>query len=353
MNNPFLNNNNMNMNLNMNMMNNNMFNNPLLNNNNNNIMNMNMNNNIFNNPLLNNNNINMNNNMLNNPFINNNNNNQNFINFNNFNQNMNLNNLEQINQNLNNNNSVEDVLPYINEPKKILRFSNISTYSNGSFITVKLPNSITRSDLYSIAKKYQTDYYSDILLSCNNYLLKKDNSSIKAIPENSIINIIEDVDFPYDSYYDDLMKKYEKEEKIQLLFRLPSGNSRVLLFPNNISASEMEKAAFSKLSLNTKSTRILDLPIYKNQKLNTLINNFCFPINTTIPLNSHWEFGKIINAKIKDINEQKLNVVQIGTLNSTLQLYENAETSCSRKVKKLSIKNIKMRKNIFDIIFNV
>ena len=52
------------------------------------------------------------------------------------------------------------------------------------------------------------------------------------------------------------MKKYEKEEKIQLFFRLPSGNSRVLLFPNNISASEMEKAALSKFSLNSKSTRI-------------------------------------------------------------------------------------------------
>ena len=36
---------------------------------------------------------------------------------------------------------------------------------------------------------------------------------------------------------------------------------------------------------------------------------------------------------------QKLSVFQIGTLNSTLQLYKNAETLCSRKVKKLSIKN--------------
>ena len=300
------------MNMNMNM-NNNMLNNPFLNNNYNmNMMNMNM--------------MNMNMNMMNN---------QNFINPNNINQNMNLN---QINQNLENNNSVEDVLPYINEPKKILKFSTISNNSNGNYITVKLPNSITRSDLYSIAKKYQTDYYSDIILSYNNYLLKSDNSTIEGIPENSIINIIEDVDYPDDSYYNNLMKKNEKEEKIRFGFNFPSGERKFLLFPNNITFSEMEKAAFSKLSLNTKSTRILDLPIYKNQKLNTLINH-CFHIDKCHSINSHWKFGKIINAKIKDINEKEVNVVQIGTLNSTLQLYKNAETLCSRKVKKLSIKN--------------
>ena len=301
-------------------------------------MNMNMNNNMLNNPFLNNN-YNMNMNMMNMNLMNMNMNmmnNQNFINPNNINQNMNLN---QINQNLENNNSVEDVLPYINEPKKILKFSTISNNSNGNYITVKLPNSITRSDLYSIAKKYQTDYFSDIILSYNNYLLKNDNSTIEGIPENSIINIIEDVDYPDDSYYNNLMKKNEKEEKIQFGFEFPSGKRKYLRFPNNITFSEMEKAAFSKLSLNTKSTRILNLPKDKNEKLNTLINNFCFPINTTIPLNSHWKFGKIINAKIKDINEKELSVFQIGTLNSTLQLYKNAETLCSRKVKKLSIKN--------------
>ena len=296
-------------------------------------MNMNMNNNMLNNPFLNNNyNMNMMNmNMMNMNMMNN----QNFINPNNINQNMNLN---QINQNLENNNSVEDVLPYINEPKKILKFSTISNNSNGNYITVKLPNSITRSDLYSIAKKYQTDYYSDIILSYNNYLLKSDNSTIEGIPENSIINIIEDVDYPDDSYYNNLMKKNEKEEKIRFGFNFPSGERKFLLFPNNITFSEMEKAAFSKLSLNTKSTRILDLPIYKNQKLNTLINH-CFHIDKCHSINSHWKFGKIINAKIKDINEKEVNVVQIGTLNSTLQLYKNAETLCSRKVKKLSIKN--------------
>ena len=53
----------------------------------------------------------------------------------------------------------EDIFPYIHEPKKILKFSNISTVKNGTYITVKIPNSLTKRDLYSIAKKYQVDYY--------------------------------------------------------------------------------------------------------------------------------------------------------------------------------------------------
>jgi len=49
------------------------------------------------------------------------------------------------------------------------------------------------------------DFYSNILLSCNNYLLKDDDTSIEGIGEGSVINIIEDVDFPDRSYYKALM----------------------------------------------------------------------------------------------------------------------------------------------------
>ena len=53
-----------------------------------------------------------------------------------------------------------------------------------------------------MAKKYQEDFYSTIILSCNNYLLKEDdNTTIEGIEEGSIINIIEDIDFPDGSYY--------------------------------------------------------------------------------------------------------------------------------------------------------
>ena len=59
--------------------------------------------------------------------------NQMYQNFNQINPNM-----TNMNQNLNNNNIInqideaEDVLPYINEPKMILKFSTVSSIKNGS-----------------------------------------------------------------------------------------------------------------------------------------------------------------------------------------------------------------------------
>ena len=151
------------------------------------------------------------------------------INMNQINQNMvpNLNdinlNMGQLNlnrdQNNNNNEEIEDVLPYIDEPKMVLKFSNISSIKDGTYIKVKLPKSITKSDLYSIAKKYQVDFYSDILLSCNNYLLKNDDTSIEGIEEGSIINIIEDVDFPDGAYYKALMEKNKNYETMSFFLK--------------------------------------------------------------------------------------------------------------------------------------
>ena len=145
--------------------------------------------------------------------------NQNMIpNLNDMNLNMGQLNLNR-DQNNNNNEEIEDVLPYIDEPKMVLKFSNISSIKNGTYIKVKLPKSITKSDLYSIAKKYQTNYYSNIILSCNNYLLKDDDSSIEGIEEGSVINIIEDADFPDGAYYKALMKKNKNNETMSFFLK--------------------------------------------------------------------------------------------------------------------------------------
>ena len=51
----------------------------------------------------------------------------------NMNRNLNqINNIDQINE-------VEDILPYINEPKIMLKFSSISLIKQGKYIKVKLP----------------------------------------------------------------------------------------------------------------------------------------------------------------------------------------------------------------------
>ena len=319
--------------------NNNMINNPLLNYNYNTTMNMN--NNMKFNPFLGNNNINMNMafiNMMNNQNANN----PNYPNYNDINYNLNLNNLNQINPNIQSADYIEDVLPYIKEPKKILKLSNIKTYLTGNYIKVKVPNSISKSDLYSIAKKYQIDYFSDIILSFNNYLLKNDDSSIEGIPENSIINIIEDVDYPDVSYYNNLMKKYEKEEKIQKGFKISSGHFRQILLPINITVSEMEKAVFSKLSLNSKSAYIIGLnPKNDTRKINEVIFDQILTINIRTSLNNHWKFGKNVNAIIKSKKDKNLRLIlTIGKLNSTKQLINSIEVMCCRKIKNVFINNI-------------
>ena len=119
-----------------------------------------------------------------------------------------------------------DELPYIKWPKIILKFSTISSIKKGTYITVKLPKSITKKDLYSIAKSYQYDYHSDIILSYNNYLLPKNNTTIEDFEEGSIINIIENIDIPDGSYYKFLMKKKWKLWKNFFLFQLYSRKNK-------------------------------------------------------------------------------------------------------------------------------
>ena len=278
------------------------------------------------------------------------------INMNQINQNMipNLNdmnlNMGQLNlnrdQNNNNNEEIEDVLPYIDEPKMVLKFSNISSIKDGTYIKVKLPKSITKSDLYTIAKKYQVDYYSNILLSCNNYLLKNDDTSIEGIKEGSIINIIEDVDFPDGAYYKALMEKNKNNETMSFFFKV-EGKMNKIQFPKNITVSEMVRAAFSKLLINSKSASIENINSSDQTKIiNKFYDNKAFTIYFSDPLEPHWIFGKIIYANAFDnANNKNTTCIAIGTLNSINRLIYSIENHFSKKLKKVKILNKEFYKN--------
>ena len=257
--------------------------------------------------------------------------NPNMININN-----NLNNIN-MNPNMNQIQEVEDVLPYIDEPKMILKFSTVSSIKKGTYIIVKLPKSLTKSDLYSIARKYQEDYYSKIILSCNNYLLKEDDTTIEGIEEGSIINIIEDIDFPDGSYYKALMEKNKNYEIIHFQFKI-NGKSSFINFPKNITVSEMMKGAFSKLLLNSKSSRVVNLYLYdKNAIISSFQMGIVFNINRSAPLERHWRFGKIIRAIVYE-NNDCLGPIAIGNLNSIKQLIRQISyINTSKKLIKLVI----------------
>ena len=296
-------------------------------------------------------------NMMPNPFLNNNMNqfmmnpnmmnmNPNMINMNqnmmNMNQNMmNMNqNLNQIN-NINQSNEVEDILPYINEPKIMLKFSSISLIKQGKYIKVKLPKSITKNDLYSIAKKYQYDYYSNIILSYNNYLINKDDTTIEGFEEGSIINIIEDIDIPDGSYYKYLMKKFEHIERIFFNFQYFKEKNRYtsIEFPKNITASEMLKGACSKLLLNSKNTRFEGLWPNDNRKISTFQKGMQFNIDIygVNKMTCHWKFGKIINV-FAVVNNDRYTI-SVGDLNSIKILIKQIclFSNTNKKLKKICI----------------
>ena len=282
------------------------------------------------------------------------------------NQNMNLSNMNQIEQNIpqlnindneknfnqqmpfKQNNSyekIEDVLPYIDEPKMVLKFSNINTNEKGDFITVKIPKSLTKAELYTIAKKYQVDYFSNILLSCNNYLLKEDNTEIDGLKEGSIINIIENVDFPDSSYYKSLMKKNENYQRINYFFRF-NGKINKIKFPKNITVSELKKAALSKLLLNSKGYTF-NIFCHDNRKIkDEFPENKTFWIYQSNPIEPHhWKFGKYLVAKTYDIKNNPSDI-DIGNLNSINDLMVRIELHYgAQKIKKITINGNEYFKN--------
>lgn len=108
-------------------------------------------------------------------------------------------------------NDIKDLLFYIKEEKKYIKFVN----SDFKLFNVRVPKSITKRDLYSIALLYTSFFNSDIsniLLVYNNNILIQDESSINNIQNEDILTIIEETVFPDDSYYNNLLKKYKNEK---------------------------------------------------------------------------------------------------------------------------------------------
>jgi len=166
------------------------------------------------------------------------------FNMNNFNQmnqmnnnlDFNMNNINQMNQmnnninfNMNNNNDDNDIIdpfPYIKEQKKIIKFINSNYESN----SIKIPISINKSELYSIAYNYKSHPSFNFILSYKNIMIKKDESSIEEIPEGAEINIIEERPIPNTCYYDSLIKKYGNYDMRNIIFIEPSGKKKYYIF---------------------------------------------------------------------------------------------------------------------------
>ena len=334
----FNNNQNMNSIINQNMdFNNNI---PFMNFNNN--QNMNFNNNI---PFMNfNNNQNMDFNNINSmnynysPFMNF--NNISNLNFNNqdfsyqiFQQMLQMNNLINMgfpNNNSNNENS-EDIYPYIQGGRKEIIFINSKKEKN----KVKIPISLRKNEIYSLAEKFKSTFYYEIKqLMHNNKILENDDSSIDCILNGDSIKIIEFLDCDL-TYYDTLRLKHKNSPKKNLRFEDDKGRRIVLDLPEDITVIEMKKSFLSKMEIpfkylegfhftfnaeplvnNNETIKIVDffsmsyMPCIK-----VITKNLCFNAPVSVK-------GKRIRVSFYLKDSKKSIDDDIGTLNQIKELHE-------------------------------
>ena len=267
----------------------------------------------------------------------------------NFNNNYNNNNNFILNNSKNNNYKIIDLFHYIKEEKKIIKFIN-SDYKSFS---IKIPISINKSDLYSIAYKYKSNSSLKIILSYKNIMIKEDESSIEEIPEGAEINIIEERPIPNTCYYDKLIKKYGNDDMRNLVFLETSGKKKVLSFPGKVTLSDAKISFFNIYGLNDGTSNILfDAEKLENNderkiKDITACNLSLTVIKSMETLSYGKVFGKAIIGKVtvKNKEQEKGNttnfIIEIGTLDPTSKLYENIETTLclGKKIKKLYLNN--------------
>jgi hypothetical protein len=238
--------------------------------------------------------------------------------------------------------NIEDPLYYIEEPKKIIKFIN----SNYKEYKVKIPLSITKYDLYSIAQKYKcfknnkkhlSGNHSNILLINNNLILKRDATSIDCINENDILIIIEPRNFPDDSFYNSLQERTEDKGCIQ--FEFSSGESAIYrIFPYDIKICEIYKSINLELGLDINTYKLIygggPLQI-KDEQEGTFLLGFTITILECNIFNKILLFGKIVVAKINGRGSDTIGL--LNSINDLKQLILNSLGE--KKIKTLIIEN--------------
>ena len=138
------------------------------------------------------------------------------------------------------NNEILDPLHYIKKTKKLIKFIN----SDFNLFTVKVPPCINKSDLYSIARPYKLLSNTDILLIHKNLVILEGLSSIDFISDGDIVIIIENRNYPDDSYYISLMKNNPCNKLINIIFvdDYREKQNVNMSFPSNIVFYQMMKA---------------------------------------------------------------------------------------------------------------
>ena len=120
----------------------------------------------------------------------------------------------------------------------------------------KIPISLRKDEIYSIAEKYKSNKYYQIKhLLHNNIILENDDSSIDCILNGDSIKIIEFLEDCDLYYYDSLIKNHKNSPMMfNILFSYHEKELKkiVLNFPIDTTVMEMKKSFLCKMEIPFK-----------------------------------------------------------------------------------------------------
>ena len=275
----------------------------------------------------------------------------NMMNNNIMNPNQNLINEENIDNQMKNNdqndrlNEIKDPLYYIDETKKIIKFIN----SENQNFNVKIPISLTKNDLYSIANNYKFLPFSKFILSYNNCMLERDDSSIEEISNGGIINIIEERKVKYFKF----KECEDSNKKVYVTIKEIKADGydikKNFFLSEDTTISELMDGIYSLLGTNKNCIRIcyfgngMSLK-ESNERIKSICQNNILPL-TIVKYGENKPrevYGKPITLKVYFKYLDKKNKIEIpntdictGTLESIVSCFNSIEMSCPLKIKKL------------------
>lgn len=240
---------------------------------------------------------------------------------------------------------IHDPLYYIKGPKTVIKFIN----SDYIIYKVRIPKTINKFDLHSIAQFYKHDktLYSNIILIYKNNILDSDKTSIDFISEDDEFRIIETRTYPDDTFYNYLFQK--KGEKMNIIVNFNTGQKVNLILSGDITVSEMIKAFNLKFGIENKYNKLIynaNRLTYDDKRKIREVVRYWDKIVSIKATNPPYTIGKtvVINISYTEKNIEGW-VFEIGLLNSINYVIKKVEAFHKRKVKKLFVINKELNRN--------
>lgn len=244
------------------------------------------------------------------------------------------------------NDEILDPLYYIEGPKKIIKFIN----SDFKLFNVKIPKQINMKDLYSIVCQYKCLSNTEIALIYKNYILTEDETSIDCISEGDVIIILENRNYPDNSFYDSIMKKNNDPKNIIIIRFIDDYREKPIFdipFPSNITFEEMVKifnlkfgycqSDFVFLNYMFTNKKVVLKELFPN-KLNIIHYRETGRVKTF----NIFVYGKRLTVEVELGDGRGTCITCLGLLNSNKLLIKRIEAELMIKIKNIYLRNTKL-----------